>query len=336
MERVRFMRFSNILLVHDARRPGQAVALRCAAALARTEGAKLTISEVVDSIVTEVPRYSTNGTVRLSTDAVRASKIRRMKELAASNGAGDLDFSVTLLVGKPHLEITRAVRENRHDLVVKAFAGRHALRFFSGVQEDRELIRSCPCPVWLVNVAEQDNNKCILVALDMPAEGGLDSGLNQRIVEVSTSMALAESRSLHFFHAWHLPGVGHIRAQCNPAADLEADRILAREAANRKTWLQDTVAMLRSGTRQSATEKIKPEVHVVNGDAKKVIPDLAEKLGVGLIVMGAAARTGLSGFARRNTVETILSRSDFSLLVVRQPEPMPACALRATGMVQIS
>lgn len=324
------MRFSNILLVLNTRRPGQALALRRAAALARTEGAILTVCEVVDWVLPEFSLHMTDGTVQIANDTIRANKIDRLKELTATSGTGDLDIAVKLLLGKPHTEVARAVRENRYDLVIKPFAGHRALQFFSGAQEDRDLIRSCSCPVWLVNVAEQDENSSIVAALDMPAEGDLETGLNRAIVDISRSIALAESRPLHFVHAWRLRGEGHLRAQCNPATDLQIDRMRSHEAASRRAWLQDVVAIPRAVIGHPAAAKNTPELHVLNGHAKKVIPDLAEKLGAGLIIVGTAARTGLSGFVHRNTAETILPRSDCSLLVVREPEPLPMRALRVS------
>ncbi len=329
------MGFSNMLLVLNTRRPRQAHALRHAAAFARTEDAMLTVCEVVDWVVPEVPRFMTNGTVRVTNDAIRTNKIDRLKQLVVTSGASDLDISVNLLVGKPLIEVARAVRENQHDLVIKPFAGHRALQFFSGAQEDRDLIRSCSCPVWLVNVAEQDDRGCILAALDMPDKGDMDTGLNQRIVDISRSIALASSRPLHIVHTWRLIGEGHLQAQCNPATDLQIDRMRTHEVANRKTWLQETVAKPRADIGHFTTEEVTPELHILNGHAKKVIPDLAEKLGAGLIILGTAARKGLSGFVRQNTAETILPRSDCSLLVVRQPETSPKCALPGKRTLQV-
>ncbi|HNP65098.1 MAG TPA: universal stress protein [Woeseiaceae bacterium] len=317
------MGFSNILLVLDSGHTGQARALRHAAAFARAEGAMLTVCEVVDCVVPEVPRYLTDGAGQTVNDVIRANAVGRLNKLIANSSIGDLDISVDVLVGKLHTEVTRAVRANGYDLVIKPFTGHRSLQFFSGAQEDRELIRSCPCPVWLANVAGQGDKSAILAALDMPDEGDLETGLNQRIVDISRSIALTESRSLHFVHAWRLRGEGHLRAQCNPASDLQVDRMHTHEAAKRRAWLHDAVTRPRANIGYSSTEDVAPELHVLNGHAKKIIPDLAEKLGAGLIIVGSTARTGLSGFVRRNTAELILPRSDCSLLVVRQPEPFP-------------
>lgn len=328
------MRFSNILLILSTRRAGQALALHRAAAFARAEGALLTVCEVVDWVVPEIPRYMADGSAQILTEAIRANKIQRLHQLVATCGASDLNISIELFVGKPHTEVARVVREHRYDLVIKPFAGHRALRFFSGAQEDRDLIRSCPCPVWLINVAEQDDKKCILAAMDMPTEADTETELNQRIVEISRSIALAESRPLHFVHAWRLRGEGHLRAQCNPATDLQVDRMRSHEATKRKAWLQKTVAERRPNSQRLVASEITPELHVANGHAKKVVPEFAEKLQAGLIIVGTAARTGLSGFVRRNTAETILPRSDCSLLIVRKSEAISTRALKAKRTLQ--
>ena len=58
-------------------------------------------------------------------------------------------------------------------------------------------------------------------------------------------------------------------------------------------------------------------VHLVAGDAGKVLPRLAESLDIGLIVMGTVARTGLSGLIMGNTAETILRSVRCSVLAVK-------------------
>lgn len=312
------MKFSNILLILDSGRPYQAQALRRAVALARTTGAKLAVCEVLDWVLPHAPRYMTDGTVGILTREIQYGRIERLRRLIANCDVEDLSISVDVLLGEPENEVARVVRANRHDLVIKSCSGHRHLRFFSSAQENRALIRSCPCPVWLLNVAAHDNDKGILAALDMPGDNSPEAMLNRLIVEVSNSIAVADSRPLHFVHAWQSRGEWHMRGQRNPAAELEIDRMRAREAARRRTWLQNTIATLQTGAGHSMMEDVSPEFHVIYGQAKKVIPDLAEKLGVGLIVMGSADRTGLPGLVHRNTAEMVLPRLDCSVLVVKQ------------------
>lgn len=51
----------------------------------------------------------------------------------------------------------------------------------------------------------------------------------------------------------------------------------------------------------------------------KVIPTIAKDLDVDLIVMGIVARTGIPGFFRGNTAESILTQFDCSVLTIKPP-----------------
>jgi len=62
---------------------------------------------------------------------------------------------------------------------------------------------------------------------------------------------------------------------------------------------------------------ITPKVHLVKGNPGSVIPQLAKKQGVDLVVMGTVARTGIEGFFIGNTAEKILRLIDCSVLTVK-------------------
>jgi nucleotide-binding universal stress UspA family protein len=310
------MRFSNILLFLDSD-TGYSLALRRAIALARNEFATLTICDVVDRVPANFLRNITGVTPQEVMDSVVASKFKRIEKAIQSCETKGVSIEVKVLVGKPHLKISRLVITDHHDLVIKSIAGPKAN---SIKKSDRELMRSCPCPVWLVNDADQSENDCVLAALDMPVDGGVSAEMNQHILEAARSIALAEFRRLHVVHAWHLVEEGHMKARGGAATELELDRMILHEAAKRMSWLQDTVKTSRSDSQRIANDYLAPELHVVKGSPKMVVPDLADELGAGLIVMGSAARTGVSGIWLGNTSEKVLSRSDSSLLIVKLPQ----------------
>jgi len=58
-------------------------------------------------------------------------------------------------------------------------------------------------------------------------------------------------------------------------------------------------------------------IHVLSGDPREVLPRLASRLRIGLIVMGTVARTGLPGLFMGNTAETILQSVGCSVLAVK-------------------
>lgn len=331
------MKFLNILLVLDSD-GGNVLALDRAIQLARKENARLTVCDVVDSIPGDYGRLITSIALRELTDSIVDARLERIKSLLGTVGDRGISIESKVLIGKAHIEIARLVREGHYDLVIKPIAGRRVMRARSVSRECRKLLRQCPCPVWLVNVAELSDDGCIVAALDMPDDGAISTRLNEHILQVSRSIALAAFRPLHVVHAWTLTGEGHLRARGSAESDLEVDRMVAREAANRMAWLRNAVYTPRSESERIATDYLAPELHVVKGNASKVVPDLAQKLGAGLIVMGTAARSGLPGMLIGNTSEAVVFRSDSSLLIVKQPSSFssPASTSEATLKPQSS
>lgn len=324
------MKFSNVLLVLG-NRSRRAPALRRAAEFARNTGAKLGICEVINWVDRDYSGYMTRETSRRLLDTFVAQRTAQLSQLIESCDLGDLQTEVFVLAGKPHVEIARLVHANRHDLVIRAVDNRRGIRHLADRRDDRDLIRNCPCPVWLLNSADQDERGCILVALDMPSDGGTDSELNQSVLRIAKSIAIAESRSLHVVHAWRLPGEGRVRARGVLATDMEADRMVVREVSRRSGWLRHAVNTVFDGLPQSGAEDVAPELHLIRGRAKNAIPDLAEKLGAELIVVGTVDRTGVSGVIHGNTSEKIMPRSDRSLLIVKRPTDVSLAAVVFSG-----
>ena len=59
------------------------------------------------------------------------------------------------------------------------------------------------------------------------------------------------------------------------------------------------------------------QVHFKIGEARTVIPKLAAKESIDLIIMGTVCRTGLPGFFIGNTAEEVLHQVDCSVLVLK-------------------
>ncbi len=312
------MRFLNILLALSSG-AGNVLALERAIRLARKENARLTVCGVVDSISGDYGRLITSITPREVTDSIVSDRLGRIETLLGAVDSSDLSIDTRVLVGRPHIEIARLVREGNYDLVIRPIAGQRAMRTRSITREYRELMRHCPCPVWLVNVADLSEDRCIIAALDMPDDGAISTALNEHILQVSRSIALATFRPLHVVHAWTLPGEGHLRTGRSAATDREVDRMVAQEAVIRMAWLRKVVSASRSVDDRIALNYLAPELHAIKGNASRVVPDLAKKIGAGLIVMGTESRSGLRGMLIGNTSEAVVSRSDSSLLIVKEP-----------------
>ena len=313
------MRFTNILLVLDSG-VGNSFALERALRLARIENAKLTVCDVVESIPGDYRRLIMAITPHELTESIVADRHENIDALLASIDSKGVSVDTRVLTGKAHIEIAKLVKRHDYDLVIKPIVSQRAARTRTIARRHRELMRHCPCPVWLVNVADLSEDSCVIAALDMPHDGEISTRLNEEILKIARSIALATFRPLHIVHTWTLSGEGHLRARGTTESNREVDAMVAREAANRMAWLRATVFTTRSDSEEIATDYLAPKLHALKGETSNVLPDIAEELGAGLIVMGTAARTGLPGMLIGNTSEALVHRSDSSLLIVREPE----------------
>jgi nucleotide-binding universal stress UspA family protein len=60
--------------------------------------------------------------------------------------------------------------------------------------------------------------------------------------------------------------------------------------------LDEFVQEMLSNLEQNFSHHLQPKTHLVKGSAHKEIPALAKRIEADLVVMGTAARTGVSGF----------------------------------------
>lgn len=295
------------------------IALKRALALATNNQASLTVVDVVDSVPAEMLMAITAVTPEELIDISVSEKRDQLQRLVESCKSSGVDIKATVHVGKPFLEIIRQVLRNQHDLVIKCAdpSGHFEGALFGST--DMHLMRKCPCPVWIIKSAEHEQHRRIMAAVDQDPEDAATDVLNRQILEMSTSLALAEFSELHVVHAWTLFGESHLRSQRINISDDAVDAIVKKEASARRRWLEDLVNTYGTKADSSAVEYVSPQLHVTKGDPKQVIPATALDLDIDLIIMGTVARAGIPGFLMGNTAESILNQIDCSVLTVKPP-----------------
>ena len=308
-------RFSNILLTVDEGKENTA-ALKHAITLAWNNQARLTICAVIDAIPVGMQVAITTITPAELNAIAATEKYIWLDALIESVPTEGVLIDAKILVGKPFMEITRQVLKEDHDLVIKcaeADAGLTGLLFGS---TDMHLMRKCPCPVWIAGPEEPDKYRRILAAVDQSQGDPATDALNRQILEMSSSLALTESSELHVVHAWRFASEDLLRSRRTILSNNEIDAIVEEEAHARRLWLEDCVETYGDNADEDA---IDPQLHLIKGAAKNVVPKSAKDLDVDLIVMGTVARTGIPGFFMGNTAESILNRIECSVLTVKPP-----------------
>lgn len=311
-------RFQNILVIIDSG-SGPAAALQRAVSLARNNQATLTLCAVVDAIPTEMPLAVSAVTPAELADFAFDEKQDQLEQILQSVNTAGLSIRTRVLVGKPFIEIIRQVLACDHDLIIKNADSETGLKEMLFGSTDMHLMRKCPCPVWIIKPTDEPHYRRILAAVDQDPAGAEKGALNRQILEMSTSLALAEFSELHVVHAWHLIGENYLRSGRSRYSDAEVNSLVSDAACNRRDWLETLVNTCAAKPTDDALDDVRPQLHVIEGAAGRVVPALARQLDVDLIVMGTVARSGIAGFFIGNTAESILMQINCSVLTLKPP-----------------
>jgi len=300
-------RFKNILLVFDPEVSDRST-FRRAAALAKNNKGRLTVVSVISGL----PRDLRMAVPKISPHELQEFVIRERRTQAEDfinpirREVGDVDFNI--LTGTPFIEIIRQVIRDKHDLVIMTAEGKTGLkdRLFGSMS--LHLMRKCPCPVWVMKPARRRYLR-IMAAVDPGSINKKRNLLNTVIMDLATSMAALEKSELHIVHAWSLVGEGHMRA-FGDASPEEIDRLCNSARYDVQKQLDDLLG-------HYSLEGLNYEIHLQEGDPKFLIPELARKKRIELIVMGTICRTGIAGFFIGNTAENVLQQVNCSVLTVK-------------------
>ena len=311
-------RFANILLVVDERTDYSA-ALKRGAALARKNQARLTVCTIVDTVPSEVQIGAVRITPHQVLDVATSKKREWLEDAVNSVAVDNVSIDKKVLTGKPFIEIIRQVLRNDHDLIIKCADADSGLRERLFSSTDKHLMRKCPCPVWIIKPTERQKYLRILAAVDQNPEEPVTDALNRQILEMSTSMALAEYSEVHVVHAWEVFDESVLTSHKWGFSETEFEEMLEQEATVRSRWLQSLVKQYGTSTGTNDADVVDLHLHVMKGPAQYVVSELARELAVDLVVMGTVARTGIDGFFMGNTAESILGQLDCSVLTIKPP-----------------
>lgn len=273
-------------------------------ALAETHRAKLTILDVVAA-----------GAVEDSSE-IFAYHATAIDPLVAPHRK-NLTITVSLALGITFVEVIRTVLRNDHDLVIKVTETPDYLQRLFG-STDMHLLRKCPCPLWLMKPGEPAAYERVLAAVDFDPPPNTNDGLNHLILSTACAMAAAHGASLHLVHAWEPFAEGKMRSRTE-SHESHLERYLKEEYAAHQRALSELVESLKKTLDQQTFNRLNLGLHLPKGPALRAIPQLADELSAGIVVMGTVARTGIAGLIIGNTAEAILDQLQCSVLAVKPP-----------------
>ncbi len=301
-------RFKNILAVYD-QVPGDEATLRRATTLARRNSARLTVAAIVGD-----PDYLNARAIIHEQAAKRIVAERRehLERLIVSIRHQGVEVSAVVLNGTSFLAIIQAVCREKHDLVIITAEAQANFKKMLFGSTSMHLMRKCPCPVWVTDPDQQSvNYSRILAAVDTYTSGETNDALNTLIMDLATSLARTEQSELHVAHAWKMNRRDDETSRSEITQDI-LDRLIQR---NLKAHQRGVDALIG----RYELEDLRYRVHMIQGQARSVIPQLAAEIQADLLVMGTVSRTGIAGFFIGNSAEAVLRQVDCSVLTVKPP-----------------
>lgn len=300
-------RFKKILLVLDPESE-ELTALGRAVDLARQNQAKLDVVVLPEHIpVDELPFGTRKLLGLLDRKELRELLARRQWNLVQEGlktlSADDLDVGVSIEWSHtPFLTIVQKVLREEHDLLIRT--AEHVVGPVAAMLHptDRHLLRKCPCPVWMIRPERHAAYRRILAAVDAFPRDEINADLNRRLLELASSQADRDAAELHVVHAYQVPK----QSLLPPGVTVDE----YRGAIGRLH--RERLEELLQGF--SVSQRF---VHLEEGRPGEVIPAVASREAIDIIVMGTLARIGIPGLLIGNTAERALDRVDCDILAIK-------------------
>lgn len=294
---------TSILVDIDAAAADQP-ALDQAVGLAARCGARVKIVDVLPPVPAGARHFVT---VDRENDLVE-HRVQRLRTIA--EGVNQATVTAELLRGRPGTALIQEVLRSGHDLLVRSH-GRGPMtgrRPFGAI--DMELLRQCPCPVWIIAPRSTQHRPWrILAAVHAnPTDAG-EQALNRTILDWALTLKEFGDAQLTVVQAWTVYGGSLLRSRL-PAAEYTEFVEAARRAENEA--LQGVLEPCRDRLRDVAVE-------LMPGEAEDAITAFVESHEVDVVVMGTVARSGIAGLVMGNTAERVLLRLCGSVLAVKPP-----------------
>ncbi|WP_198683502.1 universal stress protein [Peristeroidobacter agariperforans] len=281
--------------------------LRKAASLATLYDAPVRIVHVL--AIPQGALARAGATVRQAAQADLDQRTVRLEKLAQRAELRQLRVTSTVRCDYPVQDalVREAIACHARMLLVESHGpGRLARMFLSNI--DWDLIRNCPCPLWLSKSHKFNSLAPIIAAVDPLHAHAKPAMLDDTIVAHAIEASGSRPSKVVLCHAYSLPQ-GAITG-----SPVEAHWIAMTEDEQR-AYQRDLERAIERLQRKADIPS--DNAAVVRGDPAFQLPRLAKKHSAALVVMGAVSRRGLKRVFIGNTAERVIDKLDCDVLVLK-------------------
>jgi universal stress protein E len=298
-------RFKSFLVaVRDVDRPPRAL-LTKSARLALRYGAQLELLHVI-ALPYVVPSNESDA------ESTRDAEIQRQhnKLERAAGRLRKLGVRVTCSVvwDYPAADaIVRHVLKSKPDVVLAESHHHSRLARWFVAHTDWELIRSCPCPLWLVKTPRLADDTRVLTAIDPFHSHSKPAALDEEILRIAT-VAAGDTGTVGASHVYTSP-LNMVTGGLGEAIWVESSPREQRRIKQRASQAMHEIA--------DRFDVAKSDQIVEPGDPAAELPEVVKRWRANLLVMGAVSRTGMKRAFIGNTAERVIDAAHCDVLVVK-------------------
>lgn len=240
-------------------------------------------------------------------EAYEAALIDKMKQSITAAGSSTAPAEGDIIIesgSAPAIRVIQRVLRDGFDLVIKAAEPHDGGKGFKAF--DMELLRKCPCPVWLC----RKTGFKMAVAIDPNSDEAAGRDLAVKLLDTARTLAgETPNASLEVLSCWDFEQENYLRGNAwIKVSDEEIAGYIRNTETQHGTALQTLMAEIGADTLP---------VRLVRGAPEGAIPGFIDNNDIDLLIMGTVARTGIPGFIIGNTAENVLQKVGCSLLALK-------------------
>lgn len=287
------------LLVHLKTTASSQPAFRRALAWAASTRASVRLVDVLP------PLPSPGGQAPPFTQLLRETMLNRLAEAVAEVRRAGVPVTSALLEGDEATALIHAAVTWKADVLMRSHAV-HGKAAIPAGPVDSQILRRCPCPVWLVTPRQAEGERVVVAAVDPEPKDAPRHDLSVRVARTAVQLAAGSNATLHLVHAWTAFGHQVLASRANK------QDLLAHYAACR-----DHAAARFEVLRRDAGVPDSAKLHLIEGVNDKVLTAVVESKRASVLVMGTVGRTGLAGLVIGNTAERVLRQVRCSVVALK-------------------
>ena len=302
-------KINQILTVIDPTTDAQP-AMERAAWLAEKTGAELELFICYYNEYLSGDRLFDSPSLEKARQEIIGSHEKHLDKLAEPLRERGINVTTTAVWDHPLYEgVVRHAAATGADVVLKDTHHHSAVSRALLTNTDWNLIRACAAPLWLVKPQEMADKPVFVASIDPLNEHDKPAALDDEILVISKTLADACGGEVRAFHSYD-PRIAVATATANAyiPVSLPFDEIEKQMREQHEKRFNEVIGFHDIGEEQA---------HLIAGLTHEELPELAEKIGADVVVMGAVSRNRWKRLFIGATAERTLEHLPCDLLIVK-------------------